>query len=100
MIMNWERTLAKAGMRQRILLLAPFLLLSSLSPSVLQSYFKRSAVFGNCKKDLVIEEDSASHVLGVSWKLKFTNQGCKWEKEKAFYPDDPGNRLIVNSNPP
>ena len=37
----------------------------------------------NCKEDLIIEEDSARHALGVLWKLKSTNEYSKSEKEKS-----------------
>lgn len=55
-----------------------------MSPSLLQSLWKRYVVWRNCKEDLVTEEGSARHAIGVSWKLKCTNEHCKSEKEKCF----------------
>ena len=81
MNMNRKRTLTKAWARQGILpdTTSSFVIISS---SVLQSLLKRYAVCRNCKEDLIIEEDSARHALGVLWKLKCTNEYSKSEKEK------------------
>ena len=76
---KWLWTLTKVGARQRVLL-TPFLQLPSFSPSVLQSLLKRYAAFRMYKEDLVIEEYSASHRLGVSWKSICANEHCKLEK--------------------
>ena len=76
---KWLWTLTKVGARQRVLL-TPFLQLPSFSPSVLQSLLKRYAAFRLYKEDLVIEEYSASHRLGVSWKSICANEHCKLEK--------------------
>ena len=76
---KWLWTLTKVGARQRVLL-TPFLQLPSFSPSVLQSLLKRYAAFRMHKEDLVIEEYSASHRLGVSWKSICANEHCKLEK--------------------
>lgn len=51
-----------------------------ISPSVLHSLLKRYAVCRNCKKDLLIEEDSAGQTLDISGKLKCTNKHCKSEE--------------------
>ena len=75
---KWLWTLTKVGARQRVLL-TPFLQLPSFSPSVLQSLLKRYAAFRLYKEDLVIEEYSASHRLGVSWKSICANEHCKLE---------------------
>lgn len=42
---------------------------------------------------MVIEEDSAMHVLVVLWKLKCTNEHCKSERN-TILPNDTQKQVI------